>query len=125
MVTVRVAVAGLPPGVTEFGDTLQVVSVGDPLQVSLTAVVNDPPAGATVSWYVAVEPDFTVALAAEAVMPKSTPVPVTFAVWRFPGALSLTVSVPLRLPEAFGPKVILTLQLEPAASVAGQLLDCE
>jgi hypothetical protein len=118
-------VTGLSPGVTAFGNTLQVVSVGDPLQVSFTALGNNPPAGAIVTGYVAVEPDFTVAPPEEVVRLKSTPVPVTFAVWRFPCALSLTVSVPLRLPEDLGANVILTLQLEPAASASGQLLDCE
>src|SRR5580658_7138384 len=35
--TVRVTLAGLEPGVTELGDTPQVVFAGAPLQLSLTA----------------------------------------------------------------------------------------
>jgi hypothetical protein len=124
-VIVKVAVAGIPPGVTGFGDTLQVVRVGRPLQASLTALANDPPEGAIVSEYIAVEPDFTVALPEDVVRLKSSPVPVKFAVWVVPAALSLTVSVPLRFPEAFAVKLIFMAQLDPVAMVAGQLLDCE
>jgi hypothetical protein len=80
VVTVRVAVAKLPPGVTEPGTTPHVVSVGKPLQVSLTALGNDPPAEATLNKYVAVKPDFTVAIPEEVVRVKSTPAPVKFAV---------------------------------------------
>ena len=125
MVIVKAAATEVPPGVTWLGNTLQVVRAGNPLQVSLTALGNDPPAGVIVSAYVAVEPDFTVALFEELVRLKSTPVPVKFAVWSAPCALSLTVSVPLRFPEDVGAKVILTMQLEPAATVGGQLFDCE
>ena len=125
MVIVKVAAAGFPPGVTELGDKLQAVSDGNPLQASLTALENDPPEGETVSEYVAVDPDFTVAPLEEVVSVKSSPVPVKPVVWAVPCALSLTVSVPLRFPEAFGVKLIFMVQLDPVAMVAGQLLDCE
>jgi hypothetical protein len=120
-----VAAAGILPGVTEFGDTVQVVSAGDPLQANLTGVANGPPNGEIVSEYVAVDPDLTVVLAEDVVRLKSSPVPVKFVVWVVPCALSLTVRVPLRFPEAFGVKAIFMVQLEPAATVTGQLLDCE
>jgi hypothetical protein len=122
---VRVAVADVPFGVTVFGDMLQVVSAGDPPHVNATALVNDPPTGVIVSEYVAKEPDFTTALFEELVRLKSTPVPVKLAVCGVPWALSLTVNVPVRSPETVGAKMTLTVQLEPGASVAGQLLDCE
>ena len=50
------------------------------------------------------------------------PVPVRFTVCGLFQALSLTVSVPLRVPEAVGVNVTLMVQLELAAKVAGQLL---
>lgn len=46
---VIVTLVAAPPGVTELGDTLQVVCGGDPEQLSFMALVNAPPRGATVS----------------------------------------------------------------------------
>ena len=48
-VTVNVAVTGVPDGVVLLGETLQVASLGVPLQVNCTALVNDPPTEETVS----------------------------------------------------------------------------
>jgi len=122
---VNVTVAGIFPGVTELGDTLHDVNDGYPLQANFTTLGNDPPEGAMINEYVAVDPDLTLALAEDVVRLKSSPVPVRFAVWVVPCALSLTVSVPLRFPKAFGVKPIVMVQLEPVAMVAGQLLDWE
>ena len=50
---------------------------------------------------------------------EAVPVPVNCAVCGVFGALSLTVSFPVRAPSAVGVKVTEILQLPPAASVAG------
>ena len=50
-----------------------------------------------------------------------TPVPLSCAVCGVFEALSPTVSVPVRTPSAVGVKVTETLQLPPAASVAGAI----
>lgn len=52
------------------------------------------------------------------------PVPVTGTTCGLPAALSLTVTVPLALPETEGVKVTLMVQLAPAATVAPQLFVC-
>jgi len=57
----------------------------------------------------------------------ATPVPVRLAVCGLPAALSVTVSVAVRLPVAVGLNVTLMVQVPAAASVeglTGQLLVC-
>jgi len=54
----------------------------------------------------------------EAVAPGVRPVPVSEAVCGLPGASSLTVSAPLRVPPAVGIKVTLIVQFEPAIRLA-------
>jgi hypothetical protein len=53
---------------------------------------------------------------------KSCPVPLSVAVWGLSPALSITVSVPVRLPVAVGVKVTLIVQLDPAATEPAQVL---
>src|SRR5215216_5451786 len=57
----------------------------------------------------------------------ATPVPVSASVCGVPGALSLIVTLAVRLPAAVGEKVTEIVQLAPGAIVAGlsgQLLSC-
>ena len=49
------------------------------------------------------------------------PLPVRATVWGLPDALSLTESVPLRLPDPLGVKVTLTVQFAPDARLEAQL----
>ena len=49
VVTVRVTDAAFEPGVTEVGETLQVELAGAPVQLSFTALLNDPARGVTVN----------------------------------------------------------------------------
>ena len=71
----------------------------------------------------AVCPALMVTLAGEAERSKSMPVPLRLTVCGLPPkALSLTLSVPVRLPAATGLKVTLMEQLAPAANVDEQLL---
>ena len=55
---------------------------------------------------------------------KATPVPVKPTIWGLPATLSLTVTVPARIPDAVGAKVTLIAQLDPADRLAGQVLVC-
>jgi hypothetical protein len=48
----------------------------------------------------------------------ATPLPLRLTVWGVPTALSLTVRLAVRDPEAVGPNVTTIVQLPPAASVA-------
>ena len=52
----------------------------------------------------------------------ATPVPAKLAVCGLPLALSVTVSVALRVPVVVGAKVTLIAQLPPAATLEPQLL---
>jgi hypothetical protein len=54
----------------------------------------------------------------------ASPVPVRPAVCGLPEELSLTTSVPDRIPAALGVKVTLTVQLDPAATPEPQLFVC-
>ena len=51
-----------------------------------------------------------------AAAPAAAPVPLRLIVWGLLEALSVTVTVPVRVPDAVGLKVTLMLQLAPAAS---------
>jgi len=53
-----------------------------------------------------------------------TPVPVNAALWGLPLALSVTDSVPARVPVLVGLKLTLILQLVPASKLGPQLLVC-
>jgi len=117
--------AELPAGVTEVGDILQVALVGSDPQLNLTAAEKTPPIELTVTWYVVLEPLFTVALVGVPDKLKSTPVPVREAVCGLTPASSLIVMTPLRLPDTVGLKDTLIRQFTPAARVAPQLFVCE
>jgi len=52
----------------------------------------------------------------------SVPVPESAAVWGLPLALSLTLTDPVRVPEAVGLNVTLMVQLLPAATLPLQVL---
>ena len=54
-------------------------------------------------------------------MPDETPLPVRLIVWGLPVALSLTVTVPVRVPVVVGVKFTLIVQLVPAASEVPQV----
>jgi len=54
----------------------------------------------------------------------ATPLPVTATFWGLPGALSLIVNIPLRVPVAVGVNVRLITQEDAAEILAGQLLVC-
>ena len=56
--------------------------------------------------------------------PATAPVPVTLTVWGLPGALSVIVTIPVRVPVAVGMKVTLILQLALAAKELPQALLC-
>ena len=119
---VKVTLAELEPGVTELADRLQVAFAGAPLQLSLTGLANEPPKGEIVSAYVAATPALTVALVGELVTLKSDPAPLNATVWTPGATLSLIVNVPARVPVTLGVKITLTVQLDPAARLVGQLL---
>jgi hypothetical protein len=53
-----------------------------------------------------------------------TPAPVNAALWGLPLALSVTDSVPARMPVLVGLKLTLILQLVPASKLGPQLLVC-
>ena len=54
----------------------------------------------------------------------ATPTPVRLAVCGLPGALSVTLSVPVKVPMVSGVKVTLMVQLVLAATEVPQLLVC-
>ena len=66
----------------------------------------------------------TVDVAAELVIVKSVPTPDNAMDCGVPVALSLTVSAPVRLPEAVGANVTLMLQVDVGARLEEQLLLC-
>jgi len=118
-VTVR-----LVPGVAGFGETAQVDSEGGPVQAKLTLWLN-PPSPAIVKVYVADCPGATVAEVEEpgdAASVKSRPVPLRATFCGLPGALSETVTLPVKVPPAAGVKVIEMIQLAPALTLAPQVL---
>lgn len=126
VVTVIVVVDGPDPlGVTELGEIMQAAPWGAPLQVRLTAWLN-PPDGVTVKLNFAGWPAVTGPVTAVAVSEKSTvplvPVPVRVTFCGLPEELSVTLKVPVRVPEAVGVNVTLMLQFPPAASELPQLL---
>jgi hypothetical protein len=55
---------------------------------------------------------------------KVTPVPVNPTIWGLPVTLSLIVSVPLRVPVAFGLNVTLMAHVNAGERLAGQLFVC-
>jgi hypothetical protein len=69
-------------------------------------------------------PGLTLAVVGELVRLKSKPAPDNATVWGLLVALSLTASVPVRVPEAVGVNVTLKVQLALAANEVGQLLVC-
>ena len=119
VLTVTWLVTGLAPsGVTEPGETEQLDCAGRPLQLKLTVPLN-PPAGVTVSVKLAESPATTVTECGEAERANVLPVPPTrFTVWGLPGALSVIVIPPLRLPAAVGVNVTLMVQLVAVAREA-------
>jgi len=63
-------------------------------------------------------------LGAELARLKSETVPVRFRVCGLPGALSLIVKAPLKVPAEGGMKETLTMQLELAGTTGWQLFVC-
>ena len=78
---------------------------GPSVQVSVVLVLSEPPMVMVMVAGVA-----------------TCPVPLRLTVCGLPGALSVTLSVPVRAPAEVGEKVALIVQLLPAAKVAPQLL---
>jgi len=126
VVTVIVVVVGADPlGDTELGEIMHAAPCGAPVQVRFTAWLN-PPDGVTVRLNFAGWPAVTVPVIAVAVSEKSTlpfaPVPVRVTLCGLPEALSVTLKVPVRVPEAVGVNVTLMLQFPPPANELPQLL---
>jgi hypothetical protein len=120
---VSVDVAGLAPGVTGLGENEQRDCAGNPpLQLKNTDPVKLLRA-LIVSVDVADPPAETVAVLGETEIEKSggTKFPSTDTVCGLPTALSLIVTIPLRVPVAVGVKVTLKAQLTPGASAAGSV----
>jgi len=113
---------GATGGVT--GDvTVQVASIGAPVQAKATGELN-PPVPVTVTLKFSVWPRVTFCTAVGPVNPKSggalVPVPVNGTVCGLPLALSVIVRVPMRVPVAVGVNVTLIVQaFDPA--VAGKV----
>ena len=61
------------------------------------------------------------ALAGEVARLKSDPAPLNPTLCVLPAALSLTVTVPLRIPDVVGANATLIVHVAPAATVGGQL----
>jgi len=116
----NVEVAGLAPTVTEENE--QFANAGNPLQVSDTDPVKLL-VELIVMVDVAAPPAETVAAPGEAEIVKSgdPKFPSRGTVCGLPAALSLIVSVPLRVPATVGVKVTLKAQLAPGASAAGSV----
>jgi hypothetical protein len=122
VVTVTVAVAVVPLNDTVPGEILHVAPVGAPLQVSVTIGLSPPP-GVNEIAKLAVCPGVTATVAAPlGATVKSWPVPVSVTVSGLPGALSVMVNIPVRLPPAVGVKVTLIWQLAAMANDAPQVL---
>jgi hypothetical protein len=119
---VNVELAELAPAATGtgLGENKQADNAGNPLQLSDTDPVKSLRA-LIVRVDVVDAPAETVAALGEAEIEKSggTKFPSRDTVRGLPAALSLIVTVPLRVPVAVGVKVTLTAQLSPGASVAG------
>ena len=54
-------------------------------------------------------------------MPDETPLPVRLIFWGLPVALSVMVTLPVRVPVAVGLKVTLIVHLAPAARLERQV----
>jgi len=117
-------VAADPLSTNPLGVTAHVDCAGAPVQANVTNWLK-PPAGETVTVKFAVCPAETVAEAEEAgANEKSCPVPVSATVCGLCGlsvALSVILSVPVRVPAAAGEKVTLMVQLAPPATLPPQL----
>jgi hypothetical protein len=104
------------------------VCVKSPLAVMLAMLAAAVPVFDTVTgWDALLLPSTCAAkvrLLVETVMTGAVPVPVRETDCGLLEALSMTVSVPVRVPLAVGVKVTLTVQLELAATLAPQLLVC-
>src|SRR3981189_2190998 len=111
-------VTGVTPSAGVTGLTgVHVTGIVVPVQVTVTAWLK-PFSGVMVTLKLPVSPFFTVTVAAAATV-KSQPVPVNGAVCGLPPASSVTVSVPVRAPNAVGAKVTLIVHVPAAAKVAG------
>jgi hypothetical protein len=93
-----------PLSVTEVGESVQVMVAGAPEQVRPTVPVN-PLTGATVTVKVVDAVALTVREVGEAETVKFVPVPLSDTACGLLLALSLTLKVPLRVPEERGEKV--------------------
>jgi hypothetical protein len=105
-----VVIGAVPPGVSEFGDAVQVDAAGAPLHAIVTAALN-PNDGVTVTVKLlelpaTSEPDVGV-VATE----KSEPEPPSDRLCGLLGALSVSFSEPEAVPVAVGAKATLTTQV--------------
>jgi hypothetical protein len=121
---VNAVVAGLPPAVVrkEAGENEAFDNGGTPPKLRPTPPVKSL-RGVIVTVNVAAPPAEMVAVLGKTEMVKSggTKFPNRDTVWGFPRALSLIVTVPLRVPVSVGVKVTLKAQLAPGASAAGSI----
>ena len=81
-----------------------------------------PPAGVSCTRNCVDCPAVRLAAAGVAAKPKSEPVPERATLWGCPGAASLIVNNPLKLPLELGAKVTVRVQLAPAAKLVPQVL---
>lgn len=107
---------------TELGETEHADISGAPLQVNDTVCAKPPP-GATRIVKVAVCPAEIVAVEEpDEAIEKSWPVPLRERLCGLSPALSVTVSVPVRVPVAVGSKKTPIEQLDPTATLLPQVL---
>jgi hypothetical protein len=119
---VNVEVAELAPPVTGLGENEQLDNDGNPLQLKVTDGMTSIRA-LTVRVAVADPPAETVAVPEEIEIEKSGkgPLPDKDTVCGFPTALSLIISVPIRVLVAVGVNVMLKAQLADGARAAGRV----
>jgi|SRR5450755_261119 len=113
-------------GVTLAGSSVQVESMGAPVQVNATGVVK-PLRPATVTAMLAVLPAATLAVGGAVILKSGlplVPVPVRAAVCGELASLSATLRVAVAAAAAVGVKVTLIVQVAPTASVAPQVEIC-
>src|SRR5712692_257928 len=113
----RVAVTGLPFGVTEAGVSVQVASAGKPEQLTDTGLLK-PPVGVIVKVKVAVSPALILAVdGLEATVKSGGATPFPLSPTTCCPAASLIVIAPTRAPVAAGVNVTVMVQLPPVLTV--------
>ena len=120
VVTVAVKVEAVVGLTFTLAGTVHFAACGTPLQANVTVPLKPPPP--MVSVYLAGCPAGTVADGVEAPRPRDTPVPVNATECGPWAALSATLRVALAEPMAAGVKVMVIVQLAPAAIPVPQVL---